>query len=141
MTALQATVEVFWTAYKALPKGAQGDFLDRLVVDRRARRELEDRFDNGAVDRALREPGRVSWQANERAVERNKKRGRVIGDGTMRDLTKALGLRALYRKLPPPTCRKALRQIHRLSRNLHHPSLQVKKIQGTLGVWEARVDI
>ena len=31
------------------------------------------------------------WQAKERAVEQDKKRGRTIGDGTMRELTKTLG--------------------------------------------------
>ncbi|MBI4679578.1 MAG: hypothetical protein HY748_18550 [Elusimicrobia bacterium] len=47
----------------------------------------------------------------------------------------------LYRKLPQAIRRKALRQIHRLSKDLRHPSLQVKRIQGTPGIWEARVDI
>lgn len=69
MTALQATAEVFWTAFKALPKGAQEDFLDRLMVDRRVRRELEDRLDNEAANRALKEPGRVSWQALKKGLK------------------------------------------------------------------------
>ena len=62
MSPVQATAEIFWTAFKALPKGAREGFLDRLMVDRHARRELEDRLDNEAVDRALKERGRVSWQ-------------------------------------------------------------------------------
>ncbi len=49
--------------------------------------------------------------------------------------------RSLYRKLPPAIRSKALRQIHRLAKDLRHPSLQVKRIQGTPGLWEARVDI
>lgn len=69
MTAPQATAQVFWTAFKALPKGAQEDFLDRLVVDRRVRRELEDRLDNEAVDRALKDSSRVSWQALKKGLK------------------------------------------------------------------------
>lgn len=33
------------------------------MVDRRVRRELEDRLDNEAADHALKEPGRVTWGA------------------------------------------------------------------------------
>jgi hypothetical protein len=62
MSPAQATAEVFWTAFQALPRGAQEDFLDRLMVNRHVRQELEDRLDNAAVDRALKERGRVSWQ-------------------------------------------------------------------------------
>lgn len=43
-----------------IPRGARENFLDRLMVDRRLRRELEDRLDNEAVDHALKEHGRVS---------------------------------------------------------------------------------
>lgn len=63
MTAPQATAEVFWTAFRSLPKGARENFLDRLMVDRQIRREIEDRLDNKIADRALRESGRVSWEA------------------------------------------------------------------------------
>ncbi|NNN05472.1 MAG: hypothetical protein HKL90_06195 [Elusimicrobia bacterium] len=31
------------------------------------------------------------WQANEKAVEQDKRRGRVRGNGTMRDMVKVLG--------------------------------------------------
>jgi hypothetical protein len=68
MSPVQAAAEVFWTAFKALPKGAQGNFLDRLMVDRRVRQELEDRLDNTAVDRALKERGRVSWATLKKSV-------------------------------------------------------------------------
>ncbi|MBI5882835.1 MAG: hypothetical protein HZB91_07010 [Elusimicrobia bacterium] len=63
MTAQQATVEVFWTAFKALPRAAKWDILARLVADRQLRRELEDRMDGEAADRALREPGRIPWES------------------------------------------------------------------------------
>lgn len=42
MTAMQATAEVFWTAFKALPKHAQENFIVRLVEDRYIREELMD---------------------------------------------------------------------------------------------------
>lgn len=69
MSPVEATAEVFWTAFKSLPKGAQEDFLDRLMVDRRVRHELEDRLDNAAVDRALKERGRVSWQTLKKGLK------------------------------------------------------------------------
>jgi hypothetical protein len=62
MTNGQATVEVFWTAFLALPSAARKGFLDRLVVDRKVRREIEDRLDNEAVNRALKNRGRISWE-------------------------------------------------------------------------------
>jgi hypothetical protein len=69
MSPVQAAAEVFWTAFKALPRGAQDNFLDRLMVDRRVRRELEDRLDNEATDRALKERGRISWQALKKGLK------------------------------------------------------------------------
>lgn len=42
MTAQQATAEVFWTAFKAMPKQAQADFLARLASDRALREDLLD---------------------------------------------------------------------------------------------------
>lgn len=69
MSPVQATAEVFWTAFKALPKGAQEDFLDRLMINRRVRQELEDRLDNASVDHALKERGRVSWQALKKGLK------------------------------------------------------------------------
>ncbi len=68
MTSVQATAEVFWTAFKSLSRGAQVNFLDRLMVDRHVRQELEDRLDNAAVDRALKERGRVSWDTLKKSV-------------------------------------------------------------------------
>ncbi|MBI5211698.1 MAG: hypothetical protein HY927_17145 [Elusimicrobia bacterium] len=63
MTAQQATVEVFWTAFKALPRTVKWNILARLVADRQIRRELEDQLDGEDVDRALKEPGRIPWEA------------------------------------------------------------------------------
>ncbi|MEK6543012.1 MAG: hypothetical protein AABZ44_01050 [Elusimicrobiota bacterium] len=45
-----------------------------------------------------------------------------------------------YRGLPEFVRSKALRQIRRLAKDMRYPSLRVKKIQGALGIWEARVD-
>lgn len=42
MTAQQATAEVFWTAFKALPKGAQEDVLTRIAADPQLREDLLD---------------------------------------------------------------------------------------------------
>ena len=42
MTAQQATAEVFWTAFKALPKTAKDDFLAHLACDPAMRHDLID---------------------------------------------------------------------------------------------------
>ena len=49
--------------------------------------------------------------------------------------------RRFYRELPLHIQKKTDKQIRLLAENLRHPSLQVKKIQGTVGIWEARVDL
>jgi len=46
-----------------------------------------------------------------------------------------------YRQLPPQIQRKVDRQLRLLADNFRHPSLQTKKIQGTKGIFEARVDL
>ncbi|MDD2717415.1 MAG: type II toxin-antitoxin system mRNA interferase toxin, RelE/StbE family [Candidatus Wallbacteria bacterium] len=48
--------------------------------------------------------------------------------------------RKLFRNLPDNIQKKAEKQIKVLSQNIKHPSLQTKKIKGTDGIWEARVD-
>lgn len=48
--------------------------------------------------------------------------------------------RSFYKKLPAQIQRKTDKQLRLLADNPRHPSLQVKKIQGTSGIWEARVD-
>jgi mRNA-degrading endonuclease RelE of RelBE toxin-antitoxin system len=48
---------------------------------------------------------------------------------------------SLYRNLPAAIRKKIDRQIILLADNPRHPSLQTKPIQGTKGIFEARVDI
>jgi len=42
MTGVEASVEVFMTAYKALPKAARAGFLARLLENRKTRKYLMD---------------------------------------------------------------------------------------------------
>ena len=49
--------------------------------------------------------------------------------------------RKSYQHLPRAIQRKVDRQLNVLTENLRHPSLQVKHIKGTHGLWEARVDL
>ena len=48
---------------------------------------------------------------------------------------------ALYCSLPRSIRKKIDRQISLLANNPRHPSLQTKPIQGTNGIYEARVDL
>ncbi len=66
---------------KSLPTGSMREVLD-FVRFVRLRRSI----DSGQVYFWSRK-----WQAKERGAERDKRRGRVIGDGTVRGLAKALG--------------------------------------------------
>ena len=45
-----------------------------------------------------------------------------------------------YRLLPDTLQGKVDKAIRLLSENPRHPSLRLKKIKGTPGIWEARVD-
>jgi len=45
-----------------------------------------------------------------------------------------------YRKLSPPIRKKVDKQISLLTKNLRHPSIRTKKLQGYDDVWEGRVD-
>jgi mRNA-degrading endonuclease RelE of RelBE toxin-antitoxin system len=47
----------------------------------------------------------------------------------------------LYKNLPKSIRKKINRQIQLLAENPRHPSLQTKPIQGTNGIFEARIDI
>lgn len=49
--------------------------------------------------------------------------------------------RKSYQHLPPPAQRKVEKQLKFLAEDWRHPSLQVKRIQGTKDLWEARVDV
>ncbi|MHB1325843.1 MAG: hypothetical protein ACYC0L_06525 [Thermoleophilia bacterium] len=48
--------------------------------------------------------------------------------------------RRCYGRLPGGIQEKVDRQIGVLAQNPRHPSLRVKKVKGTPGIWEARVD-
>ncbi len=45
-----------------------------------------------------------------------------------------------FRALPASIQQKAIKALRLLAENPHHPSLQVKKIQGMENIWEGRVD-
>lgn len=45
-----------------------------------------------------------------------------------------------YQKLPEQVETKLAKQLELLAANFRHPSLHTKRIQGTDGIWEARVD-
>lgn len=45
-----------------------------------------------------------------------------------------------FRALPVAIQQKAIKALRLLAENPRHPSLQVKKIQGTENIWEGRVD-
>lgn len=45
-----------------------------------------------------------------------------------------------FRSLPVPIQQKAIKALRLLAENPRHPSLRVKKIQGTESIWEGRVD-
>jgi mRNA-degrading endonuclease RelE of RelBE toxin-antitoxin system len=49
--------------------------------------------------------------------------------------------RKSYQHLPANIQQKVNKQLELLVQDLRHPSLQVKRIQGTKGIWEARVDL
>ena len=46
----------------------------------------------------------------------------------------------LYLRVSSEIQKKANKQIQLLAKDINHPSLQCKKIQGRKNVWEARVD-
>lgn len=46
-----------------------------------------------------------------------------------------------YEGLPKHIQKKVDRQLYLLAQDFHHPSLQTKKIKGTEGVWEGRIDL
>ena len=46
-----------------------------------------------------------------------------------------------YTDLPAAVQARVDKQIHLLAGNFRHPSLRVKKIKGSRGIWEARVDL
>lgn len=55
MTKTQATAEVFWTAFKALPKKAQQEVLAKIIQDKRTRQDL---MDLALIEERKEEPSR-----------------------------------------------------------------------------------
>lgn len=54
MTTKEATAEVFWTAFKALPKREREAIIARLLGDKEF---VEDLMDIARIEQARREPG------------------------------------------------------------------------------------
>ncbi len=48
--------------------------------------------------------------------------------------------RAAYRSLPESLRKKADKALRLLAEHPRHPGLRLRKIEGTPGIWEARVD-
>jgi mRNA-degrading endonuclease RelE of RelBE toxin-antitoxin system len=44
-----------------------------------------------------------------------------------------------FRSLPPPIQRRAAKQLQLLLANPRHPSLRLKKMEGTPNIWEGRI--
>ena len=55
MTTIDATAEVFWTAFRALSKKARAAIVERLLADREFR---EDLIDLAILDQRAKEPSR-----------------------------------------------------------------------------------
>ena len=55
MTAAAATAEVFWTAFRSLPKAERQAVIEKLLADRRFR---EDLIDAAIVEQRRKEPAR-----------------------------------------------------------------------------------
>ena len=54
MTAKEATAEIFWTAFKALPKPEQAAIVARLLADKEF---VQDLMDLALIEHSRREPG------------------------------------------------------------------------------------
>jgi hypothetical protein len=69
MSASEATAEVFWTAFRALPKKDQTAVVSRFLRDRQLR---EDIIDIATIEQRRREPGRSldSYLADRRTKRR-----------------------------------------------------------------------
>lgn len=58
MTSSEATAEVFWTAFGALPPEARDRFMEKMLADPTLREELEDLLDLEVVAERSSEPTR-----------------------------------------------------------------------------------
>ena len=65
MATEEATAEIFWTAFKALPKPEQAAIVSRLLRDREF---VQDLTDLALIERSRREPGpdTIVWKSNAR---------------------------------------------------------------------------
>ncbi len=59
----------------------------------------------------------------------------------MRTFVRTDRFKKLCKKLPTSIQKKVKRQVRHLAKDIRHPSLRAKKVQGTEYVWEARVDL
>ena len=55
MTTIQATAEVFWTAFKVLPVDEKRAVLQKIILDENLRRDL---MDLSVIEERRNEPGR-----------------------------------------------------------------------------------
>jgi hypothetical protein len=55
MTTVEATSEVFWTAFRALPKKQRGAVIEKLLKDKEF---MEDLIDTVIIEQRRREPSR-----------------------------------------------------------------------------------
>ena len=67
MTSVEATSEVFWTAFRALPKKAREAVVERMLSDREF---MEDLLDTVIIEQRRKEPSR---DLDEYLAERRKK--------------------------------------------------------------------
>ncbi len=58
MAQLDATVDMVWTAFRALPPEARDRFVEKMVTDVALREELEDLLDTQMANERLDEPVR-----------------------------------------------------------------------------------
>jgi hypothetical protein len=70
MSASEATAEVFWTAFRSLPKKGQEAVMSRFLKDKQLR---EDIIDIATIEQRRREPGRSlgSYLADRRNKRRS----------------------------------------------------------------------
>ena len=68
MTTTEATSEVFWTAFRALPKKQRGAIIEKLLKDKDF---VEDLIDTVIIEQRRREPSRT---LEEYLAERKRKR-------------------------------------------------------------------
>jgi hypothetical protein len=68
MTTTEATSEVFWTAFRALPKKQRGAIIEKLLKDKDF---VEDLIDTVIIEQRRREPSR---SLEEYLAERKRKR-------------------------------------------------------------------